>query len=205
MKTDNIFSIKNSFNILISSNSQLTHKSDALWHLTQIIFLLPMVYITWYRFKRQLANENYIEKTKEFPCYKIDACIKIYMSFGIIYYISQILLIQKEDLFYLPQITVFFIFHYCLILYGALYSLFEIRYYPWFVIFPMTLNSILLVFPNKTWLNYVYFLAMVIAYYGLDNPPYKNRENYNKIKRFLLVFTITIVGTYLVKSRMLRA
>jgi len=49
-----------------------------------------------------------------------------------------------------------------------------INHYPWwFVNFP-AVHALLILFPNATWLNWIYLVAVMIYHYGMFQKPFKN-------------------------------
>lgn len=53
-----------------------------------------------------------------------------------------------------------------------------LSYYPWFLIIPFTMHCVLLMFPEVSFFNTIYFFLMVNCIVRLCREPWKSRERY---------------------------
>jgi hypothetical protein len=59
--------------------------------------------------------------------------------------------------------------------------------YPWFLIIPFTNHCLMLMFPNESWLNYVYFALMIHCLFRLRQDPWRKIEKYYWLFKIMLL------------------
>ena len=164
-------------------------KWNMLWLMFQTVTLAPMMAITLYRLKNQLANEEYYNN-KPLPSSLLDTFIRIYIFFYIIFYIPELII----HLFNINKICKFFsIVHHLVTIWGAYNSMY-IKHFPWFCIAPPSFHALLLIYPNHTYLNYFYLLTIILTYYGLKQKPYKGRKEFDNSILYIHLLILPLLG-----------
>lgn len=186
------YSFSMTYDILSSDKYRFDTKIHTLWYFYQHITLLPMLYFSLVRFRKQIANEEYIEPKKEFKSYKIDSFVRFYTFIYFIFYFITILFSLRKITSPCKALSVA---HHLVSLYGAV-NFMKIKYFPWFTLLPLALHSALLTFPKYTSLNYIYIISILICYYGLTQRPWNGRPGYQGIKYFIIGLIFPLLGIW---------
>jgi hypothetical protein len=180
---------------LFNENHDWKTKLDIIWHIYRFVSLIPLILFTLHRFRKQLPNEEYYDKSKNFPRSKIDSFTKMYSFFSLCYYIFQHFVVgmllknnSKQD-FFKNMISIY-----------GFWDFINIEYFPWFTLILLTFDSIVYIMGNHSKiLNFFYLISILLCYYGLSNKPYQGRKNYNRIRLYLVLLIISLVITRIIK------
>ena len=179
--------------IILHSKYNFTTKMHTAWHLYQTITFFPIFFFTIHRFIYQLKNEDYYDKKKELPSYKIDLMVKIYTFVYFLFYIPGVLMNVNE--FFVPC-KFFSIAHHLITCYGA-WNFMYVPYFPWFNLLPLGFHSLLLIFYDYQFHKYIYLIFIIMCYYGYTQKPYVGRIVYERIKTYIQLLSCALVGLWL--------
>jgi hypothetical protein len=180
--------------ILSNPEGSYLSKWNVLWYWYQLLSFIPLVILTWIRFRNPLKNEDYYDNKKELPKQTIlDVLGKIQASIYAFFYAPELVM----NLFHLHSICkICYIIHHIFTIYGA-YIIVKMNHISWFVFFPPAFHTLLLVFPTWGSLNYFYILSIINCYYGCMQKPYKGRWTYNQLSMYLVSLVLPLSGLWL--------
>lgn len=145
---------------------------SSLWVTWSWISSLPMIVCTVYRYYTQ---EPFKKKAPE--RYYTDDVFRGLLFPGLFYYTIDsvnILLAYKKA----SWCSISYLVHHIITLAGAKTTL-TLNHYPWFIMAPFAVHTVLIMFPTYTYLNYFYLLIIFFCLYGLRQNPWKNIKEYN--------------------------
>ena len=141
-----------------------------LWVNWSWISCIPLVTCTIYRFATQ---ENFLKESPK--KYYTDEIFRLLLVPSMIYYIvdTLVLVIQVPS----SWCSISFLVHHIITLSGTK-TMMTLPHYPWFIMGPFAMHTFLIMFPQYTFLNYVYLLIIFFCFRGLLQEPWKNLKEY---------------------------
>lgn len=193
MAANSVFSIWNTIDVVSNPSYALNTKVNVLWYSYQAIVFIPMLIITLIKvFKKQISDEDLLT-SKKLPGNYLDTFSRLFSLIGLVYYVTNSLLICP--LCYIPC-KMISICHHLATLLGAAHVI-QATYYPWFLLAPLTMHSLLLMYPEIKLFNYIYILLVGICFYGLSQKPYSEREEYKKVRLSIILLIFPLLGFWL--------
>lgn len=148
---------------------------SALWYWYNIVIFGPFAVMLLIRC---LKNDPYDKWMGSMPSYKIDTCFRVLLFPASLYYLmDSIYLVLQWEL--MSWCNLSYLIHHLFTLSGA-YETLIVPYYPWFMIAPFTVHSLLITFPSQKLLNYVYLVAILSAFYNLNRKPWSVQYLYRR-------------------------
>ena len=144
---------------------------EVLWTNWSWISSIPLVCCTVFRFFTQ--DPCLKEKPKRFY---VDDVFRFLLFPGLFYYSldSVKLMLDYEEA---TWCSLSYLVHHIVTLAGARTTL-TLDHYPWFIMAPFAMHTILLIFPHYTMLNYVYLAVIFLCFHGLLQKPWKDIDSY---------------------------
>ena len=140
---------------------------SSFWWSWNLIAFIPLAICTFIRFFRPST------KLSEYP---LDFAVRLLFGPSVIYYVLDSLVIIYQ-IHKLGWCNFAYLLHHLASL-TAYKEMMTLPTYPWFLIIPFTNHCLMLIFPNVSLLNYIYFALMINCLYRLSQDPWRRMEKY---------------------------
>lgn len=155
-----------------------------------MISMIPLLLLAFYKINNPI--KNFGKNDVGSPLRKEDKIARIFIFWGPIYYLIDFILSLMIGNFDSCSFS-FFLHH--LVSFIFLPAVIIQSYYPWFLCLVPSMHAVLLAFPEKEWLNYIYLFVCFLYQYGLYQEPYKNMKSYKFLQfgTWILEFTLAML------------
>jgi hypothetical protein len=123
--------------------------------------------------------------SKRMSLYPVDWAVRCLLGPSIVYYVLDSILILYQS-YNLGWCNFAYLMHHLISL-TAYREIISLPTYPWFLIIPFTNHCLMLMFPHKSWLNYVYFVLMINCLVRLRRGPWRHMEKYYWLFKIMLL------------------
>ena len=148
---------------------------SAIWYWYSILIFCPFALMTLIRYWKKDPYDIWMG----IPSYFIDTCFRVGLFPASFYYVTDSIytVIQWERM---NMCNLAYVLHHVITMSGSIETL-TLPYYRWFVISPFAVHSLLIMFPYKTWLNYVYLGSILTMFYNLNQKPWSPQYRYRRV------------------------
>lgn len=171
------------------SLQEIKYLNAYVWWAYSLITIIPLFLLSVYKLMKPINIHKYHDKNP-FPQFKQDKIARVFLFWAPIYYFfDSITTFLIGDI---NSCSVSFTFHHIVSLI-FLPIVISQNYYPWFLCFVPFLHAVLLAFPDKPLLNYIYLFGCALYQYGLYQDPYGKMKSYKLLQFGTWVLEISLV------------
>jgi len=149
---------------------------SAIWHWYSIVVFFPFALLALIRY---LKKDPYDKWMGTMPSFLIDNIFRTILFPASFYYITDsIYLVKQWERMSMCNLA--YLIHHVVAMSGSVETL-TLPYYPWFLLLPFAVHSLLIIFPYQTWLNYIYLVAILNMFYRTNMKPWSGIYKYRRV------------------------
>ncbi|CAD8150775.1 unnamed protein product [Paramecium octaurelia] len=136
-----------------------------------------------------------VKRMEQFPSLLQDKLIRPFIFYGPIYYLFDIIVKVGSGKAFESACSMSFFSHHVITLLFLPFAVYS-KHVPWFIISTGLFHAILLCF-KRSYLQYIYLVAVLLYHYGILQPPFDNMIQYKLLNIGTILLYLTIIALWL--------